>query len=185
MYENLKLLNIELKNHLEEIKDELIKDFVQVLKGENVDYLRGKTKSDMKALYFEYEYDDLDIIAWGADQKGNIITHTMFLPCQKKRQINKSENWNSFLPEKIWTAATDFQEQYGEEDDFDDFWDEYNEEKYRLFENWFFECWKKAAEQSKVIFDAYFSIHDTYFRTDLNTFKTINDDEIAERYKNN
>jgi hypothetical protein len=31
--------------------------------------------------------------------------------------------------------------------------------------------------------DAYFSIHDTYFRTDLNTLKTLNEDEIAQRFE--
>jgi hypothetical protein len=183
MYENLKQLNMELKNHLEEIRNGLIKDLVQMLKGENVDFLSGKTKTDIKALYFEYEYDYLDIVFWAEDQKGDIITHTMALSCQKKKQAGESEEWNSFLPEKIWTQASDFQEKYEEEDDFDDFWDEYNDEKYGLFENWFFECWKKAVEQSKATVDAYFSIHDSYFRTDLNTFKTINNDEIAERYK--
>ena len=54
---NLKQLNIELKNHLEEIKGEFIENLVQMLKGENADYLSGKTKTDIKALYFEYEYD--------------------------------------------------------------------------------------------------------------------------------
>lgn len=183
--ENLKQLNIELKNYLEEIKEELIKDLVQMLKGENVDYLGGNTKTDIKALYFEYDCDFLDIITWAADQKGDIITQTTALPCQKKKQADESEDWNSFLPEKIWTATSDFQEQYEDEDNFDDLCDEYSGEKYRLFENWFFDCWKKATEHTQVYIDAYFSIHDSYFRTDLNTLKTINDDEIAERYTYN
>ncbi|MGK6343709.1 hypothetical protein ACMGDK_15920 [Chryseobacterium sp. DT-3] len=181
--ESLKQLNIELKNYLEEIKGAFIKDLVQMLKGENLDYLRGKTKTDVKALYFEYEYDFLDIVGWAAGQKGDIITQTTALPRQKKKQANESEDWNSFLPEKIWTGASDLQSRYEDEDNFDDLWDEYNDEKYRLFENWFIECWKKAAEHAQVHIDAYFSIHDTYFRTELNTFTTINDDEIAERYK--
>jgi len=180
--ENLKQLNIELKNYLEEIREELIKDLVQMLKGENVDYLGGKTKTDIKALYFEYDFDFLDIAAWAADQKEDIITQTTALPSQKKKHADGGEDWNSFLPEKIWTAASDFQEQYEDEDNFDDLCDEYNDEKYRLFENWFFDCWKKAAEKAQVHLDAYFSIHDSYFRTDLNTLKTINDDEITERY---
>ncbi|WP_278379430.1 hypothetical protein [Chryseobacterium arthrosphaerae] len=54
--------------------------------------------------------------------------------------------------------------------------------RYRLFEQWFFDCWKEAKAQTSVMMDAYFSIHDTYFRTDLNTLKTINEDEIAQRY---
>jgi len=179
---SLKLLNIELKNHLEEIKGEFIENLVQMLKGENADYLSGKTKTDIKALYFEYEYDYLDIITWAADKNGEIITGAVKLPGQRKKQIGESEEWTYFLPENIWNSASDFQEQYEEEDDFDDFWDEYNDEKYRLFESWFSDCWKKAAEKAQVTLDAYFSVHDTYFKTDLNTFTTISDDEIAKRY---
>ncbi|MDP9960603.1 hypothetical protein [Chryseobacterium lathyri] len=180
--ESLKKINIELKKYLEGIKDEVIKDLVQMFKRENIDYLEGKSKTDIKALYFEYEYDYLDIVAWAADQKGNIITQTMVLPYQKKKQADKSETWNSFLPERIWAEASDFQEQYENEDDFDDLWDEYNEEKYKLFEDWFIECWKKVTELTQANVDAYFSIHDSYFKTDLNTFTTISDDEIAKRY---
>ena len=78
--QNLKKLNTELKNHLEESKKRLINDIVQILKGENVDYLEGKHKVDTKALYFEYEYDYLDIVAWAVDKNGKIITDILKLP---------------------------------------------------------------------------------------------------------
>lgn len=100
MYENLKQLNMELKNHLEEIRNGLIKDLVQMLKGENVDFLSGKTKTDTKALYFEYEYDYLDIVFWAEDQKGDIITHTMALSCQKKNRPVKVKNGILFFRKK-------------------------------------------------------------------------------------
>lgn len=180
--QNLKKLNTELKNHLEKTKEQLIKDLVQLLKGEHIDYLEGRTKVDIKAFYFEYEYDYLDIVAWAADNNGQMVTDTVILPIQRKNQMGESEEWNSFLPEKIWTAASDFQDSNEEEEDFDDWWDEYNDEKYSLFEDWFCQCWKEASEHTENKADAYFSVHDTYFRTDLNTLTTINDDEIAERY---
>ncbi|MDN5476221.1 MAG: hypothetical protein L0G39_04740 [Chryseobacterium sp.] len=180
--QNLKKLNTELKNHLEESKKRLINDIVQILKGENVDYLEGKHKVDTKALYFEYEYDNLDIVAWAVDKNGEIITDILKLPGQRKKQMGKNEDWDSFLPENIGTAASDFQDRHEDDDDFDGLWDEYNEEKYELFEDWFCTCWKEASAQTETRLHAYFSIHDTYFRTDLDTLKTINDDEIAERY---
>jgi hypothetical protein len=179
---NLKHLNVELKNYLEETKGQLVADLVQLLKGENVNYLDGKAKTDIEALYFEYEYDYLDIMVWAVDKTGEIVTDTVILTKQRKNLVNESENWNSFLPEKIWKIASDFQEKHENDEDWDDLWEEYEGEKYEMFEFWFFDCWKAASAKTENRVNAYFSVHDTYFKTDLNTFKTINDDEIAERY---
>lgn len=180
---SLKYLNIKLKNYLKEAQDQFIEDLVQLLEGENINYLNGKTKTDIGALYFEYEYDYLDIVTWAVDRAGEVITDSVVLPSQKKNFAEGSEDWNFFLPEKIWKAASDFQEKHEEDEDWDDISEEYDGEKYELFEFWFFDCWKKALLQTGSRVDAYFSVHDTYFRTDLNTLKTINDDEIAERYR--
>ncbi|SFN21442.1 hypothetical protein SAMN05421594_1522 [Chryseobacterium oleae] len=180
--QNLKQLNTDLKTYLEEITEQFVKDLVQILEGENADYLNGKSKTDIVAYYFEYEYDHLDISAWTVDKSGAIATKPVLLLTQREKQSHNKTDWNALLPEKIWKAASDFQEQHEDDDDFDDWWDEYNEEKYELFENWFFDGWKKASIETESRVDAYFSVHDTYFKTDLNTLQTINDDEIAERY---
>ncbi|WP_223606969.1 hypothetical protein [Chryseobacterium sp. OSA05B] len=180
--QNLKQLNIDLKNYLEEKTGQLVDALVQVLKGESAEYLSGKTKTDRVAFYFEYEYDYLDITTRTVDQSGAVIINPVFLFPQREKRSDQKEDWNAFLPERIWTAATDFQEKCENDEDFDDAWDEYNEEKYELFENWFFDGWKKASAHTESKIDAYFSIHDTYFKTDLNTWQTISDDEIAKRY---
>ncbi|MBL1223216.1 hypothetical protein JET18_20395 [Chryseobacterium sp. L7] len=176
--QNLKNLNIELKNYLATTTEQMVEDFVQMLKGGLLTYFKDKSAIDTGALYFEYEYDYLNITAWAADKKGEIITEPLHLPVHVKK-----DSWNAFLPEKIWDAAADFQENSEDDEEFDEIWDEYNDEKYKIFEDWFCECWKIASTQAEVSKDAYFSIHDSYFKTDLNTFKTINDDEIAERFK--
>lgn len=180
--EDLKNLNIELKKYLDETSAQLTEDLIHLLNGENISYVDNYGKSDVKAFYFEYEYEYLDIVFWGVDQKGKIITNTIFLPTKKKSSAEESGEWDALIPEKIWNMVSDFQDHY-EGDDFDDVLDEYDDEKYKLFEQWFFECWKKASEYTQEKMDAYFSIHDTYFRTDLNTLKTINEDEIAQRYQ--
>lgn len=180
--EDLKKLNIELKIYLEETSVQLTEDLIHLLNGENISYVNNKGKSDVKAFYFEYEYEYLDIVFWGVDQKGKIATNTIFLPTKKNSNAGENGEWDALIPEKIWNIVSEFQDHY-EGDDFDDILDEYDDEKYKLFEHWFFDCWKKASEHTKVYMDAYFSIHDTYFRTDLNTLKTINEDEIAQRYQ--
>ncbi|KPH12709.1 hypothetical protein [Chryseobacterium sp. ERMR1:04] len=176
--ENLQHLNIELKKYLEQISSQLILDITELIEGKNVNYLNNKAKADGKALYFEYQYDYLDIICWSVDQEGERITETSKLSSKKV----ENEEWNALIPKQIWEAAVDFEDTY-EDDDFDDILDEYNTEKYELFENWFLECWKKAVAQIKLEMDAYFSIHDTYFKTDLHSMETINADEINVRYQ--
>lgn len=180
--EDLKKLNIEFKRYLGEISSQLTEDLIDLLNGENISYSDNNGRSDIKAFYFEYEYEYLDIVFWGVDRKGKIATNTVFLPSKKNSSTEENGEWNGLIPEKIWIAAADFQDNY-DGDDFDDILDEYDDEKYKLFEQWFCDCWKKASEHTKVKMDAYFSIHDTYFRTDLNTLKIINEDEIAQRYE--
>ena len=176
--ENLQSLNIELKKYLEQLSLQLIVDLVDLINGKNIIYLNNKKEVDTKALYFEYQYDYLDIIFWTVDQFGERITETIKLPLKK---ADKTNDWNALIPKQIWEAAADFEDNY--DDDLDDILDEYNTQKCELFENWFFECWKKASEKANVKTDAYFSIHDTYFKTDLNSMQAINTDEISERYK--
>ncbi|WP_139262515.1 hypothetical protein [Chryseobacterium polytrichastri] len=178
--ENLQHLNIELKKYLEQISPQLIVDLTDLINDKNINYLNNKSKNNCKALYFEYQYDYLDIIFWSVDQAGERITELIRLPSKKIDRID--EEWSALIPKQIWEAAADFEDTY-EDDDFDDILDEYNTEKYELFESWFLECWKKATEQTKVEVDAYFSIHDTYFKTDLHSMETINTDEINERYQ--
>lgn len=181
--ENLQSLNIELKKYLEEkISPTLIVELSELLNDKNINYLNNKSKADTKALYFEYQYDYLNIIFWAVDQEGERITEIIKLPSKEIDIINESDDWDALIPEKIWVTVTAFEDIY-EEDNSDDILDEYNTEKYELFENWFLECWKKAAEQTKVEKDAYFSIHDTYFKTDLHSMETINTDEISKRYQ--
>jgi hypothetical protein len=180
--ENLQHLNIELKKYLEQTSSQLIADLTGLINGENINnYLNNKSKADIKAFYFEYQYDYLDIIFWADDKDGERITDTIKL-LTKNDGIDDGKVWNALMPEKIWETAADFEDSY-EGDDLDDILDEYNEEKYSLFEDWFLECWKKASEQADMKMEAYFSIHDTYFKTDLKSMQTINTDEIAERYK--
>lgn len=178
--EDLKKLNIEFKHYLGEISSQLTEDLIQLLKGESVTYLNENTKADIKAFYFEYEYDYLNIVSWGVDATGRMASNKIYLPAKKNQTTEENNEWTALIPEKIWTAAAEFQDEY-EDDDLDEILEEYDEEKYLLFEQWFFECWKKASAQTMVNIDAYFSIHDSYFRTDLNTLKIINEDEIAQR----
>ncbi|MDQ0780392.1 hypothetical protein [Chryseobacterium sp. W4I1] len=147
---NLGYLNIKLKKYLEETKGQVVADLVQLLKGENVNYLDGKTKTDIGALYFEYEYDYLDIAAWATDKNGKIITDTAILHKQKENHINETESWDSFLPETIWKVAIDFQEKHEEYEDWDDVWEEYEEKNINCLNSGFLTAGKKRQHRRRV-----------------------------------
>lgn len=76
-------------------------------------------------------------------------TQTVSLPAKKKGIAEENSEWNALIPKKIWNAVSDFQNHY-EGEDFDEILDEYDNEKYKLFEQWFSDCWKKASEQAKI-----------------------------------
>ena len=93
--EDLKKLNIEFKQYLEGISGQLTDNLIHLLKGENIQYLGAKGPSDIKALYFEYEYEYLNIICWGVDRTGRISTETLKLPDKKTEAVNETEKWNA------------------------------------------------------------------------------------------
>ena len=41
---------------------------------------------------------------------------------------------------------------------------------------------EKCLKENNIKSEAYFSPHDSYFYTDLNTGKTINEDQIKEKH---
>jgi len=148
-------INNELKTFLEGKREFIIAKLVRILKNR-------EDKSEK--LFFEYEYDYLNIVYWWEDVDSNIVA--------KAKSVDREENeeWKSFMPKEIETKEIGLEDDY-EGDDFDEIYDEYNEQKYKLFENWFCKCWEEAIKQAGKTQIAYFSIHDTAFRTNLNTGK--------------
>lgn len=175
-------LNKDFKIYLDASTQQIVSDLKDILYGKSVVYLEDKTESDIVAYFFEYEYDYLNVVCWAVDRAGNIITDTIILSTQKNSKTDENSKWNAFIPESIWTKIADFHDNY-EDDDFDDILDEYNQEKYELFEKWFCNCWSQTVKETGIKVDAYFSIHDTIFKTDLNTLEKIKDKQIEERFR--
>ena len=69
-----------------------------------------------------------------------------------------------------------------EEDEIDDYLDEYAQKKEDIISKWFQQRWKNVLKENNIKSEAYFSPHDSYFYTDLNTGKTINEDQIKEKH---
>jgi len=175
-------LNKEFSNYLEGAKTQMITDIRKLLGYDDIRFLENKSKTDMVAFCFEYEYDYLNIVFYGMGKDGNAVTEPVILSGRKNSKVTEDSVWKSFMPESIWKAFSDFEDNH-EGDDIEDMVERYEGGKYRLFENWFYRCWREAKKQIPVKIDAYFSIHDTIFKTDLNTLKTIKEKDILSRYK--
>jgi hypothetical protein len=68
----------------------------------------------------------------------------------------------------------------GEDDNYNDFTNEYTQKKEEIFEEWFISCWDKTRREYDNIPPAFFSIHDTNYKINLDTKEKINDDEIIK-----
>lgn len=164
-------LNDEFEIFLQKEKGSLISKLGNILDGKSeLSFIGNNTKEDIKYLQFEYIYDYLDIVLWCEDKDKNVITKSEVITDSQNSKKDNSSEWEAFIPEHIWLIAADFQDTY-EEDDVDDIIEEYEETKCALLEKWFCECWKEAVSLKGRTIDAYFSIHDTIFKTNLNTGK--------------
>lgn len=175
-------LNKDFAVYLENSKPQMISDLKNILSDKSIVYEFKNTKADIVAYYFEYEWDFLDTALWVVNKKGSVLNEALILPTQNNSKMSEASDWSAFMPEKIWNKVTDFQDSYDGED-FDEILDEYESEKYTLFEDWFCECWKQTIEETGIKVDAYFSIHDTNYKTDLNTLEEMTDQQIEARYK--
>lgn len=181
--DSISALNDELKEYLDHCSAQMILDLKNILSDRSILYKNGKSRSDVVFLNFDYEYDTLNIVFEAFDKKYNKINELVHLPTIKKSKINEQSKWDSFLPEIIWNTYNTFENNNEDIDELDEILDEYDMEKYQLLENWFCMCWAIAIKETNVKIDAYFSMHDTEFVTDLNTLKKINPKEIEKRYQ--
>ena len=178
------LLNVnkDWKLYLDSSAEQMQADIRNILANQILKYGYKKSRQDIAALFFQYEYETWDIVFWAEDKNRSSITDTIILPSKRKENSNGNSNWNHFIPETLWNKVAEFEDNY-RGDDSDDIICEYIEVQTEIFKKWFLACWNTATKGIGNVPDAYFSIHDTYFLTDLKTGKKINNDEISKRYE--
>ncbi|MFD2909018.1 hypothetical protein ACFSX9_09735 [Flavobacterium ardleyense] len=163
-------LNKEFANYLEKSTAQMISDLNDILFDKSVTYRLNYSKASIVTYYFEYEWDILDIAFWAVNKSGEVINEILILPTKKDSKIDATGKWNSFLPEKIAKFIYDFENNY-EGADIDEVLEKYEEEKHILFENWFCNCWTQTIKETDIKVNAYFSIHDTNYKTNLNNLE--------------
>lgn len=148
-----------LKDHLELHKTVLENDITMLLDGTAIEYIHDKKFQDIERLQFVYAAESLNIFFWAEDSSDNVIT-------KSGHRLGKIENDNNF-PNKLQIELAEFEDENIDDDNFDDFLDAFDNIKYEIVENWFLQHWQSAREKVDLSKDAYFSIHDSNYKTKL------------------
>jgi hypothetical protein len=170
--------------YLEKQREPMVHDVSKLLAKPVFKFARGKSFDDVTALFFEYQYESFNMGCWPADRLGNPLANMFSLPANKKvGKKSRNSKWSSFSPERLSDDFEAFIEQH--EEDEDTLREAYNQALTRAYVRWFIQCWKVAAKLNDggPPVHVFFSIHDTYFRTNLRTNKECNGDEISKLVK--
>lgn len=176
---NLADLNIELQTYLDGSTAQMVTDLKPLLLDSGITYVDGKSRDDVAYFGFEYDYAYLDVTFCAVGNGGEPISEVEALPKVVASKANADSEWTAFLPEHIWDAVVAFEDSDDFDDDAEDLLDAYHLARCRIFEQWFCACWKQAVVEAGVNVAAYFSVHDSYFKTDLNTLKEVTSDALV------
>ena len=175
----LKKFKTEFKDYLKMVKPAFVKDLQQLLDKMEFQFKKGKSIKDMATLVFEYEFDYLDIMCWAADKNFNSISEILPLPSDTNvAKATKKSEWTGFFPEKTFIRF----EKHIKKNKNKEFKirEKYDEFKYAAYQQWFASCWKKASKDRKKV-AAFVSVHDSDFKTDLNTGKQMLEKDVKIR----
>jgi hypothetical protein len=139
---------------------------------------------DATALFFEYQHDSFRLVSWWSSRAFEPIGKATRLLGDKRGATNaRRSNTNPLYPKRLEDAFERFIARH--EDDEDDLRSAYDRARTGLFKRWFVRCWKAASKSSKggPPVHAFFSVHDTWFRTNLRTNERCSGDEIAKVVK--
>jgi hypothetical protein len=165
MYKEQMEIITEWESFLAKIEPNMCLELKTIL-GESIN------NKNIYALFFEYEFDYMDIVFYAIDEKENIVL-------KKVPILNNEINCKYLFPENLMEKQMETNDNYeGEDEHFDDFSEEYYEKKEEIFKNWFIGCWDKIRCEYNNIPGAYFSIHDTNYKINLETKKKVKYNEI-------
>jgi hypothetical protein len=129
---------------------------------------------DIYAMFFEYEYDYMDIMFFAIDHKENVLLTKVDI-------LNDEINCEHLFPDDLSEKQMETNDKYdGEDDNYDDFTEEYYQKKEKVFKEWFISCWDKIKGGYINIPKTFFSIHDTNYKINLDTKETVKYDEIIK-----
>jgi hypothetical protein len=170
----------EFENYLSRLSTQMVSDLQNILTMQTIPFMDSKSQTDMAALFFEYDYEWLDIFFYGVDKELEPVTNTVKLPSKLLPESHGDTLQPEVLHEFEINVEDEFDFDNNDEDEFYEQLDEYKDKKSEIFESWFSQCWDKATKNPEAKPEAFFSVHDTAFKTDLNRAKTAKEVEIIK-----
>lgn len=158
------LLLKQIEEHLDNLTTVLVSDLVRIGQGELNNRIKGFDFGHVKVLYFEYSYDDLQLYFWEEGIDEQLLSHAAVnLPAIQIEGL---------LPLELRGRMFDLEDVLYEDVSIDDDaveeeLEQFNAARCALFEQWFIACWSQARKQMTWDKQAYFSVHDSYYKTKL------------------
>ena len=125
------------------------------------------------AIFFEYEYEIMNTKFEAFDEKENILV-------AKYNILLDEINCKTLFP-KEWLDKIykiEFERRGTKDDEFNNCYNNFENKKCEIYEEWFQLCWNTIKNEYNNFTRAYFSIHDTNYKIDLNTGDEMDTDKI-------
>lgn len=157
-------LLLEIEQRLHELSDELIENLVEIVEGKLNNRIKGFNAEDVKLLYFEYSHDDLQLYFWEEGIHKQLLSQGVLnLPTTQREGLLSLE-----LRDRMFDLEDVlYEDESFEDDEVEEEMEQFNTARCALFEQWFLACWSQARQQMTCDKQAYFSVHDSYYKTEL------------------
>jgi len=147
----LKNSNAILKLALNDIREKIIEELVNILTGKTILMLSSFNQDDIAVHNFEYRHEWFSMVFFGSNAAGLTITEENdFLRNELNDYFSKSE--------ELLDAVSDLEDDFEDEEEWEEMMEEYEQEKYEIFGEWFTSCWEEAQKSTDSIVPTYFSI---------------------------
>ncbi|WP_223605569.1 hypothetical protein [Chryseobacterium sp. OSA05B] len=158
--QELKQSNAILQSALNDIREKIIDELVNVLSGKAVVMLPNFSKEDIAAHNFEYRHEWFTMVFFGSNAAGLTITEENdFLRNELNDYFSRSE--------ELLDAVSDLEDDFEHEEEWEEMMEEYEQEKYEIFDDWFTSCWEEAQKSTGSKVPTYFSIDEMYSGVEL------------------
>lgn len=147
----LKKSNTILKLALNDNREKVIEELVNILTGKTILMLSSFSQDNIAVHNFEYRHEWFSMVFFGSNAAGFTITEeNNFLSNELNDYFSKSE--------EILEAVSDLEDDFEDKEEWEEIMEEYEQEKYEIFDEWFTSCWEEAQEITGSKVPTYFSI---------------------------
>ncbi|HBV16648.1 hypothetical protein [Chryseobacterium carnipullorum] len=151
--QELKQSNAILQSALNDVREKIIAELVNVLSGKAVVMLPNFSKEDIAVHNFEYRHEWFTMVFFASNSAGFTMTEKNdFLRSELNDYFSKSE--------ELLDTVSDLEDDFEDEEEWEEMMEEYEQEKYEIFDDWFTSCWEEAQKITGNTIPTYFSIEE-------------------------